>query len=367
MREVDLWTDLFPQLVIAAPCRDCLPPSDCLPFSSSNITIAPQLTTGGDTALAKALQVLALPRLVWDLARAMRRADAIHVRCPGNLGLLGILMAPLFSRYLIAKYAGSWRAFPGENWTYRLQRAILRSGWWRGPVTVYGYWPEQPRHVVPFFNSVMTEKHMARAQVAARQKQLGNPLRILYVGRLSREKNVDILLSAIANLLEQGIRLPCRIVGTGPMRQALEARAANLGLEGQVIFTGGVDFEKVLEYYEQSDVLVLVSQSEGWGKAIVEAMAFGLVCIGSENGPVALFQEGRGIVIPARDVLALSNALQAIALAPENYRAMSTSAAAWAARYSVEGLEDALRSLIAEYWNISLTTRPEPAVLTATE
>ncbi len=57
---------------------------------------------------------LLLPPMIWQLIACLRRADAVHVRCPGNLGLLGVLIAPLFSRRLIAKYAGQWTGYPGK-------------------------------------------------------------------------------------------------------------------------------------------------------------------------------------------------------------------------------------------------------------
>jgi hypothetical protein len=86
----------------------------------------------------------------------MAESNAIHVRCPGNLGLLGVILAPLFSDKLIAKYAGQWNAHKGERKILRLQRAILKSPWWKGPVTVYGEWENQPAHIIPFFTSMMS-------------------------------------------------------------------------------------------------------------------------------------------------------------------------------------------------------------------
>src|SRR6185295_2863267 len=86
-REIDLWADLFPQVLIASPLRDERPPGDCAPFERSNVSIDPQPETGGTTASAKAWQVLRVPYLVYRLLRSVAGADAIHVRCPGNLGL----------------------------------------------------------------------------------------------------------------------------------------------------------------------------------------------------------------------------------------------------------------------------------------
>src|SRR5690242_7585092 len=111
-KEIEIWADLFAEVVIAAPCREESPPEETSPIHRSNIRVAPQKEVGGERWHDKVGNVLALPALVTGLVPEMRKADAIHVRCPGNLGLLGALLAPLFSRRLIAKYAGQWDGFP---------------------------------------------------------------------------------------------------------------------------------------------------------------------------------------------------------------------------------------------------------------
>ncbi|HVG31092.1 MAG TPA: glycosyltransferase [Pyrinomonadaceae bacterium] len=363
-REIDVWADLFPHVRVAAPCRDEQPPGDCLPFTRANIEVVPQLETGGDDFRAKAVQVLLLPLLVLGLCRAMRRADAIHVRCPGNLGLLSIFLAPMFSRRRVAKYAGQWNGYAGEPWAARLQRKLLRSRLWRAPVTVYGRWANQPPQVVPFFTSILTDEQVARARDAARRRRFGPaPPRVLFVGRLYEGKNVDVLLAALGALKAQGIELTCDIVGEGPLRTPLERQVALLGLQDQVEFAGGVEFERVLAFYERADVLVLASENEGWPKAVAEGMAFGLVCVGSDTGFVPeMLKDGRGVVVPPGDVAALARALRRVAASPEERARMSARAAAWAQRYSLEGLREALRELFAAHWKVSLDASPRPQV-----
>jgi glycosyltransferase involved in cell wall biosynthesis len=354
-REIDVWAELFPRVRVAAPCREEAPPGDCLPFTRANVAVVPQLETGGDRLRAKAVQVLLLPLLVFGLCRAMRHADAIHVRCPGNLGLLAAVLAPLFSRRRVAKYAGQWCGYAGEPWTGRLQRALLRSRWWGAPVTVYGRWPNEPSHVVPFFTSILTDEQVARAREAARGRRFDHAPRVLYVGRLYEGKNVDVLLDALGALKSEGLELRCDIVGEGHLRAPLEEQAARLGLGGQVVFAGGVEFGCVLDAYERADVLVLASENEGWPKAIAEGMAFGLVCVGSDTGFVPeMLGEGRGVVVPPGDAAALARALRRIVDSPEECARMSARASAWARRYSLEGLREALRELFAAHWNVSL-------------
>ena len=351
-KEIEIWADLFPEIVIAAPCREEAPPADCCQIRRSNIRVAPQREVGGESFTAKLGIIAALPALIVGLCREMRKADAIHVRCPGNLGLLGAMLAPLFSRRLIAKYAGQWNGFPGEEWTVRLQRFVLRSRWWKGPVTVYGKRPGEPAHVTDFFSSMFTDEQLDRARGCASAKRLDAVKTVAFTGRLSPAKNVDVLLRSVAALRDEGLRLNALIIGDGPERESLGALAYQLNIADQVEFAGAVSPERVPDFLERADVFVLVSHSEGWPKSIAEAMAFGLVCIGSDLGLIRTFLgEDRGIVVPPRDAAALTGAIRRIAAAPSQYESMRLRGSAWAQRYSLEGLREALRQLMAEAWN----------------
>jgi glycosyltransferase involved in cell wall biosynthesis len=352
-REVEVWAELFPQVVIAAPLRHEAPPGDAIPFSHGNIFLQPQLETGGDNLLAKARQLLTVPRHLWRLRTVMRRADAIHVRCPGNLGLLGCLLAPCFRKPRVAKYAGQWTDYPGEPRPWRWQKALLRSRWWKAPVLVYGQWPDQPRHIVPFFTSVMDQGQMDRARAAAPRDWSRRPLEVLFVGRLSAAKNVDVLLRAVGQLTAEGEAVRLRVVGDGPVRGQLEQLVSALGIAERVVFTGAVGPATVLGFYEHAHVLVLASQTEGWPKAIAEGMAFGLVCIGARRGLVPqMLGEGKGLLVEPGDPAALAGALQRVARDGAEAARMAERGAAWARQFTLETFGQALRKLLAEWWGI---------------
>lgn len=350
-REIEIWAELFPRLLIAAPGSEGPPPADAAAIDRANVSLLAQRATGGTSASAKLRQLAALPLLVRDLGRALRGAFAVHVRCPGNLGLLGVLLAPVLCRRLVAKYAGQWGHYPGEAWSYRLQRALLASPWWRGPVTVYGEWPEQPEKIVPFFTSMLADQQLEKARAAALLPRAAGPLRVLFVGRLSKAKNVDALIDAAADAKSRGAELEVTVVGDGPERAALEARASARGVA--VHFAGGIGFDQVLDLYAAHDVLVLISETEGWPKAITEAMAFGLVAIGSKRGLVPeILGNGRGLVVEPGDASALAGHLVDLAASPESFAAMRQRAAVWGQRYTLGHLRTALGDLMAEAWDL---------------
>jgi glycosyltransferase involved in cell wall biosynthesis len=351
-REIEVWADLYPDVVIAAPCRAAEPGSDCRPISRRNVRVEPQPQTGGASIAAKAVQALMLPWLALGIARAVLKADAVHVRCPGNLGLVGVIVTPLLCRRMIAKYAGEWQGFPAEPWSWRLQRWLLASRWWRGPVTVYGTAGRQVPGVVPFFPSVLSAGELQRAARAAeRDSDSRRPLRVLYVGRLAAAKNVDVLLEAVAAASIPAGRLQLRVIGDGPERARLEILADTLGLTDRVHFDGSLSFEDVLGAYEDADALVLVSRTEGWGKSLTEAMAFGLLCIGSDRGAIpSILGEGRGIIVPAGDASALAAALEMVAGDPEGHAGMRRRAAEWSRGMTLERMKDELAAVMERHW-----------------
>jgi glycosyltransferase involved in cell wall biosynthesis len=349
-REIDVWADIFSEVVIAAPCRNQPAPGDCLPFERDNISICPQIEAGGDSLVKKIQLIAFIPRMLWDLSRAMRHADAIHVRCPGNLGLLGAVLAPRFSQRLVAKYAAQWRGGAKIPLSVKLQRAILRSRWWKGPVTVYGTWPGEPPHIIPFFTSLLTSEQLARARLAAVRERTGPGLHVLFTGRLSKAKNVDVLLDALAQVRREGYPISATIVGEGPERENLERQAERLAIAPLVRFTGGIPFDQVISYLEEADLLVLASETEGWPKSLAEAMAFGVIAVGSNVGFVPQMLEERGFTVPPRDPAALVAVFRTVAASPDRMRQMRLRAAAWSQQYSLELLKEAILRLLETWW-----------------
>ncbi len=352
-REIDIWADLFDQIVIAAPCRSEPPPGDNVPLNRPNISMAPQLETGGHSVAAKFRQVVALPWLALSLSQAILAADVVHVRCPGNLGLLGALLVPLFRRRHIAKYAGEWTGYRGEPQTVRWQRTILASRWWRnGIVTVYGNPPGQPCHVVPFFTSMMTDKQVQAASVIAFRKRLESPAHLLFAGRLDPAKHVDHLIRAVGILKERRVAFRLSIIGDGPERVALERLVQAKRLCEEVEFTGALPYDEMMEWYGRAHLLVLPSSHEGWPKVLAEAMCHGLVCISTDLGFARdMLGEGKGRLYPLGNIEALAACLEHTLADADGYLSVSRAGAAWASRHSIEGLRDALRELVTRLQN----------------
>lgn len=123
---------------------------------------------------------------------------------------------------------------------------------------------------------------------AAERARDGAAQRIVYVGRLSPEKNLPALVDAAARL-SRPVRLV--LVGGGPEEARLRARARAAGVDAD--FRGVVDQRALPAVYREADAFVLASFTEGHPKALLEAMSAGLACVASScEGNRALIDEG---------------------------------------------------------------------------
>jgi L-malate glycosyltransferase len=134
------------------------------------------------------------------------------------------------------------------------------------------------------------------------------PARLLAVALLSDKKGLAVLLDALARRATAG-RPPVSldVVGDGPERPALDARARDLGLDGAVRFHGLESRDAVARRMAESDLFVLPSHVETFGVALVEALAAGLPVVATDVGVAGeVVDERAGVIVPAGDADALA-------------------------------------------------------------
>jgi colanic acid/amylovoran biosynthesis glycosyltransferase len=144
------------------------------------------------------------------------------------------------------------------------------------------------------------------------------PLRILKVARFEPVKNHALLLQALADLKQNGIRFECRLVGDGATRGRMKALAASLGLGSQIEFTGALGEAAVAEQMQWAHVVVLSSLSEGTPMTLIEAMAKGRPVVAPDiTGIPELVRHGEtGLLYPRGSRPRLALCLQALACGP---------------------------------------------------
>lgn len=106
---------------------------------------------------------------------------------------------------------------------------------------------------------------------------------ILFVGRLAKEKNVDLLIEAQAEIVKKNPQAILLLVGDGPDMEHFKALAREKNIEKSVLFTGKIPYDEVPKYYQLAHVFVTASTTETQGLTVIEAMAASLPVLAIED------------------------------------------------------------------------------------
>lgn len=231
-----------------------------------------------------------------------------------------------YSRLLVKNRFGVWVI---NTWTVLMTRwtgpVIVPSEAYREKVREMGVPPERihklPRGVD--FRNFHPDK--AGNGAWSRRGLPPGGIRLLYVGRISKEKNLDALADVFPALAENLPGLNLTLVGDGPYRAGLQARFAD---RPDVHFTGVVQGEDLAGIFAAADILVFPSLTDTFGNSVVEALASGIPCITSnQGGPREIIVDGEcGLVFDPEIPGDLEAKVKALAGDPERLRAFKSKA-----------------------------------------
>ncbi|HVY10664.1 MAG TPA: glycosyltransferase family 1 protein [Mycobacteriales bacterium] len=151
---------------------------------------------------------------------------------------------------------------------------------------------------------------------AVRPEGAGRPY-VVAVGALIARKNLDLLIDAMAQLPPGPATPQVRIVGDGPDRARLQARAAELADPDAVRLLGRVDDEELGRLFGGAIGLVHPALVEGFGLTTIEAMAAGLPVIASSSGALPEVVADAGVLVPPDDVAGWAASLSRLASDPD--------------------------------------------------
>jgi glycosyltransferase involved in cell wall biosynthesis len=170
---------------------------------------------------------------------------------------------------------------------------------------------------------------------------MGDGPRLLYAGRVSREKDLHLLAEAFRRLWSERGDITLTIVGDGPYMEELQAM-----LRGTpATFTGYKEGEELAAIFAASDLFVFPSATDTFGNVVLEAQASGVpIIVTNQGGPMENILPGEtGVVVAAGDADSLYQAMAGLAADPELLKAMGRAGRAYA-------LERTLERAFEEYW-----------------
>ena len=238
---------------------------------------------------------------VIKIFKAMRQADHIHLRCPGNIALLACLVQIFFPyKQKTAKYAGNWDPRSKQPWSYRLQKWVLSNTFLTRnmQVLVYGEWEGSTKNIKSFFTATYSQEDVQNSSNEIRSLK-EEVIKFLFVGTLSKGKQPLYVIQLVEEMHKKGKKVFLELYGEGALRMELEHYITQNNLEAIVFLKGNQNKETVLKGYQNSHFLILPSKSEGWPKVVAEAMFWGCVPIASPVSCVSFMMGNgsRGIIL----------------------------------------------------------------------
>lgn len=288
-----------------------------------------------------------LPVILYKIFSACLWADHIHLRCPGNIGLLGCLVQILFPwKQKTAKYAGNWDPKAKQPLSYRLQKWILNNRFLTRnmQVLVYGDWPGVTKNIVPFFTASYAESE----KTTLHKRTYFDCIRFVFVGSLSPNKNPMKSLEWVYQLQEKHeLTVLLDFYGDGSERDKLSDFIRKKKLETIVKLHGNQPKEVLKKAYQAADFLLLPSQSEGWPKAVAEAMFWGVIPVVSPVSCVPwMLDFGKRGLFFETDVNKTTERFISLIKNPDALQKMAELAADWSRNYTLERFDSEIKKLL---------------------
>ncbi len=264
--------------------------------------------------------VPSLPGVVQALADGC--FDAVHVCSPGPAGIAAALVARALGLPLLGSYHTELAAYAGlRSGQARLVEAM------NGAVALFYSACEivlspsaasdealagigiPPERVMRWDRGVDTGRFDPALR---RRREDDGAVRVLYSGRITREKGVELLAEAFLAARARDPRLHLMVAGGGPEQERL---ASLLGADAS--FLGWLSGGELAQAYADADVFLFPSSTDTFGQVILEAQASGLPVLAvAEGGPLSLVEDGVTGLLREASAPALSDALLELAAAP---------------------------------------------------
>ena len=284
--------------------------------------------------------VLTFPPVLDILEHCWReKFSEIVISTPGPVGLMGLLAArvlglkasgiyhtdfPEYVRVLTNDEKMGALTWKFMEWFYgALDQVYVRSGAYETLLLDRGF-PAEKIKIMPHGVDCTTFNPDKRDPRFWEMFGSDGQVKFLYVGRVSREKDLETLVEAFVRLHREHPRTLLSVVGDGPYLPDLKKQLP----KGSAIFTGFLSGEALARAYASADVFVFPSTTDTFGNVVLEAQASGLPAIVADTGgPRELIEHGvTGLVTQSKNAQSLFDAMRQLAVDASLRRRMSATA-----------------------------------------
>jgi len=285
------------------------------------------------------LQKLSFPPIMQMLDYIQReRFSEVIISTPGPIGLTALLAAKMLNLQTSGIYhtdfpqyvriltedsfleSVTWRYM---HWFYnQLDTVFVNSEEYRESWVKRGIDPEKLKIFPRGLDTQLFHPTRRNSKFFEKFGAKNGQIRLLYVGRVSREKDLDLLAEAYRRLRNEGLSIQLCVVGHGPYSREFSESLP------EALFTGYLSGEELAAAYASADIFVFPSTTDTFGNVIIEAQASGVpVIVSDSGGPKELVENDRnGLITKSHDVEDLTRAIRELVADPERRKRMGNFA-----------------------------------------
>ncbi|MCL7764217.1 glycosyltransferase [Polaribacter sp. Z014] len=348
VREMNLWLQNVSETRIVAPVSKAEIVAIEVPYNTSNIHIKEIPSFNVLSLKTKIVSIFKIPFILFEILKACFWADHIHLRCPGNVGLLGCFVQILFpSKPKTVKYAGNWDPKSKQPVSYRIQKWIVSNTFLTKncKVLVYGNWEGQSKNIVPFF----TASYINHEIIDLPEKDFSSKINFIFVGAFTEGKQPMLSVKVIEKLLAKKIKVQLDMYGNGLEFIKVQEYVEQNNLEKNIILHGNQPKEMVKKAFQKAHFLIFISKSEGWPKVVAEAMFWSCLPISSKVSCVEnmLGYGARGAIVESNvNENEIVSIIENYIKNKELYKKQVLEAKNWSQQYTLEKFSSEIKKLL---------------------
>ena len=285
------------------------------------------------------LQKLSFPPILQMLDYIQReRFSEVIISTPGPIGLTALLAAKMLNLQTSGIYhtdfpqyvriltedsfleSVTWRYM---HWFYgQLDTVFVNSEEYRVSWIKRGFDPEKLKILPRGLDTQLFHPTRRNPSFFEKFGAKNGQVRLLYVGRVSREKDLDLLAEAYRRLRDEGLSIQLCIVGHGPYSKEFSEALP------EALFTGYLTGNELAAAYASADIFVFPSTTDTFGNVIIEAQASGMpVIVSDSGGPKELVENNQnGLITKSHDVEDLTRAIRELVLDSDRRKHMGDRA-----------------------------------------
>ena len=347
-------SEIFDETVVAVPEYKVSRTKGEVPFFGHNVSIHPITPIMVEDIRRKLVFPFWLMRNIWTYYKLIRNADAIHVPIPNDMGTIAMLMANFMKKRLLVRHCGNWYVQVTKAEVF-WKRFMEKNAGGRNVFMATGGSLLPPSKINPnihwIFSTTLRNIEIESLSASVPMLDVKNP-RLIIVCRQIKEKGTEKILEAIVLLKKEYPGIHLDIVGDGNYLSYLKQKSVALELSKQVTFHHKAGHDKVLELLKASHIFTFPTRaSEGFPKALLEAMAAGLVVIANPVSVIPeLLKDGAGVLLPEDTVEALAAAIKNVIEHPVELKKMQMKAQKNAGKYTIENWSKTIKGYLEDSW-----------------